>query len=137
VKNIVIFRRIGSKPLFKQIIGRGTRLCPEIHKGSFDIIDFVEATRLFNDPQFDGPPLRVINDEADEQGAVVARTEEPAEGDGEQVAEAAAEYERKDEGTLLDSADQAQAPDPVDDDTADQVMAQGKRIYEAYSAQCY
>lgn len=51
-------------PLFKQIIGRGTRLCLEAHKGSFDIIDFVEATRLFNDLAFDGPPLRVIDDEA-------------------------------------------------------------------------
>jgi type I restriction enzyme R subunit len=75
VKNIVIFRRIGSMPLFKQIIGRGTRLCPEAHKGSFDIIDFVEATRLFNDPAFDGSPLRVIDDEADEQGTRVASQE--------------------------------------------------------------
>jgi type I restriction enzyme R subunit len=101
VKNIVLFRRIGSMPLFKQIIGRGTRLCLEAHKGSFDIIDFVEATRLFNDSAFDGPPLRVIEDEADEEGVLVTSQEEAGEDD-EQVAEADAEYEAQDEGPLPD-----------------------------------
>ncbi|MGH3602343.1 MAG: EcoAI/FtnUII family type I restriction enzme subunit R, partial [Pseudonocardiaceae bacterium] len=130
VKNIVIFRRIGSMPLFKQIIGRGTRLCPEAHKGSFDIIDFVEATVLFNDSAFDGPPLRVIDDEADEQGVVLASQEETGEDDGEQVAEADAEYEEQDEGTLRPDHP---TPMPVlsteEDDLADQILAQGKRIY--------
>jgi type I restriction enzyme R subunit len=124
VKNIVIFRRIGSMPLFKQIIGRGTRLCLEAHKGSFDIIDFVEATRLFNDPAFDGPPLRVIDDEADEQGIRVASKEQAGEDDAEQ----AAETEAEDEGPLPDGPDR-QVLSTEDDDTADQIMAQGKRIY--------
>ncbi|MGH3814769.1 MAG: EcoAI/FtnUII family type I restriction enzme subunit R [Pseudonocardiaceae bacterium] len=125
VKNIVIFRRIGSMPLFKQIIGRGTRLCREAHKGSFDIIDFVEATRLFNDPAFDGPPLRVIDDEADEQGIRVASQEQAGEDDAEQVAEAEAEYE----GPLPDNPVRLPVLSTEDDDTADQIMAQGKRIY--------
>ncbi|MGC5413014.1 type I restriction endonuclease subunit R, partial [Streptomyces sp. DT225] len=60
VRNVVLFRRMASMPEFKQVIGRGTRLCPEIGKESFDIIDFVEASRLFDDPAFDGPPLKVI-----------------------------------------------------------------------------
>ncbi|MGH3780945.1 MAG: EcoAI/FtnUII family type I restriction enzme subunit R, partial [Pseudonocardiaceae bacterium] len=128
VKNIVIFRRIGSMPLFKQIIGRGTRLCLEAHKGSFDIIDFVEATRLFNDPAFDGPPLRVVDDEADEQGVRVA-SEEAEEDDAEQVAEAEADYETQDEGPLPDDPARLPVQSTEDDDTADQIMAQGKRIY--------
>lgn len=56
LRNVVLFRVVRSMPEFKQIIGRGTRLFPEDQKFSFDIIDFVEATRLFNDPEFDGPP---------------------------------------------------------------------------------
>jgi type I restriction enzyme R subunit len=39
---------------FKQIVGRGTRLFPEVDKLTFDIIDFVDATRFFNDPRFGG-----------------------------------------------------------------------------------
>ncbi|MGH4009192.1 MAG: EcoAI/FtnUII family type I restriction enzme subunit R [Pseudonocardiaceae bacterium] len=129
VKNIVIFRRIGSMPLFKQIIGRGTRLCLEAHKGSFDIIDFVEATRLFNDPAFDGPPLQVVNDEVNEQGVKVASEESPTEEDTEQVAESDAEYETQDAGPLLDDPARSTVLSTEDDDTADQIMAQGRRIY--------
>ena len=129
VKNIVIFRCIGSMPLFKQIIGRGTRLCLEAHKGSFDIIDFVEATRLFNDTAFDGPPLRIIDDEVDEQGVRVAGEEQAGEDDAEQVAEPDAEYETQDESPLPDGLAPSQMLSTEDDDTADQIMAQGKRIY--------
>ncbi len=119
VRNIVLFRRIGSMPEFKQTIGRGTRLCPEIGKGSFDIIDFVEATRLFNDPGFDGPPLRVVRDTADEQGHLLSSTPEPPEGgevEPETVAEPETEYERTDAGTLdaTHSGDIINDPDEVD-----------------------
>lgn len=115
VKNIVILRRIGSPHLFKQIIGRGTRLCLEAHKGSFDIIDFVEATTLFNDPAFDGPPLQVIDDEADEQGVRIAS--ETGEEDAEQVAEADAAYEAQDKGALLpDSTTRPHALSTEDDE---------------------
>lgn len=80
VRNIVIFRRIGSVSEFKQIVGRGTRLCPDIDKASFDIIDFVDATILFNDPTFDGPPLLIREDTLDEQGDVVdSHKEQPGE----------------------------------------------------------
>lgn len=129
VRNIVIFRRIGSMPLFKQIIGRGTRLCLEAHKGSFDIIDFVEATTLFNDPAFDGPPLRVINDEADEQGTLVASEEDAREEPAEEVAEPDAAYDVEEEGSLAPRSARLQILSTEDDDTADQIMAEGKRIY--------
>src|SRR6202041_3065629 len=52
VRNIVLFRPIGSTGMFKQMIGRGPRLFPDEHKLSFDIIDYAGATRLFSDPKF-------------------------------------------------------------------------------------
>jgi len=79
VRNIVLFRPIGSMVLFKQMIGRGTRLFPDEDKLSFDIIDYAGATRLFADSKFDGPPERIDHEEIDEEGNVVEPTvvEEP------------------------------------------------------------
>jgi type I restriction enzyme R subunit len=71
VKNIVLFRPVGSMALFKQMIGRGTRLFPDADKLSFDILDYSGATTLFADPEFDGPPERVDREEIDETGEVV------------------------------------------------------------------
>lgn len=71
VRNIVLFRTVGSMALFKQIIGRGTRLFPDEDKLSFDIIDYSGATALFSDPEFDGPPERVDREEIDDDGNVV------------------------------------------------------------------
>ena len=73
VKNIVLFRTIGSMALFKQIIGRGTRLSPDEDKLSFEIIDYSGATALFEDPDFDGPPEVVVEEEIDDEGEVVAQ----------------------------------------------------------------
>jgi len=72
VKNVVIFKPIGSIGLFKQIIGRGTRLFPDADKLTFDIIDYSGATALFEDKEFDGPPERVEREEVDERGEVVS-----------------------------------------------------------------
>lgn len=55
---IVLDRRIQSMTEFKQIIGRGTRLRPDYGKNFFTIIDFRNATQLFNDPDWDGPPIQ-------------------------------------------------------------------------------
>jgi type I restriction enzyme R subunit len=74
VRNIVLFRTVGSIALFKQMIGRGTRLFPDDDKLSFDIIDYADATRLFADPEFDGPPERVDEEEIDDEGNVVDET---------------------------------------------------------------
>ena len=100
-RNIVLFRVIKSMPEFKQIIGRGTRLFPEDGKFSFDIIDFVEATRLFNDPEFDGPPMRVVRDETDAEGNISDTVSEDEPGaDPELVAEPEADYAQEDGGDL-------------------------------------
>ncbi len=74
VKNIVLFRTVGSMALFKQMIGRGTRLFPDEDKLSFDIIDYSGATALFNDPEFDGPPEQVLHEEIDDEGNVTDDT---------------------------------------------------------------
>jgi type I restriction enzyme R subunit len=71
VRNIVLFRPVGSMSMFKQMIGRGTRLFPDEDKLSFDIIDYSGATALFSDPEFDGPPERVDREEIDDEGNVV------------------------------------------------------------------
>jgi len=71
VRNIVLFRPVGSMAMFKQMIGRGTRLFPDADKLSFDIIDYSAATGLFADPDFDGPPERVDEEEIDDEGKIV------------------------------------------------------------------
>jgi len=74
VRNIVLFRPIGSIALFKQIIGRGTRLYPDADKLSFDILDYSGATALFSDPEFDGPPEQVVSEKIDDEGNVTEDT---------------------------------------------------------------
>jgi type I restriction enzyme R subunit len=75
VRNIVLFKPIGSIVDFKQIIGRGTRLYPDDDKLSFEILDYSGATTLFADPDFDGPPEAVTREEIDDEGEVVATDE--------------------------------------------------------------
>lgn len=55
VKLIVLDEMIGSMTEFKQIIGRGTRLRWDEGKSHFMIMDFRGVTRLFADPDWDGP----------------------------------------------------------------------------------
>jgi type I restriction enzyme R subunit len=100
LKNIVLFRVIRSMPEFKQIIGRGTRLFPEAGKFSFDIIDFVEATRLFNDPLFDGPPMRLLRDMTDDDGHIVDTVSDTLDINRDDVAEPEADYQEKSGGSL-------------------------------------
>jgi type I restriction enzyme R subunit len=47
-KNIVFMKTLSSPLLFKQIIGRGSRLDPATDKYWFRIIDYTGATRLFD-----------------------------------------------------------------------------------------
>ncbi|MCZ7401750.1 MAG: DEAD/DEAH box helicase family protein [Candidatus Methanoperedens sp.] len=60
-KLIVIDQRIQSMTVFKQIIGRGTRINEDFDKYYFTIMDFKKATELFADPMFDGDPVVVYN----------------------------------------------------------------------------
>ena len=58
-KLIVLDQRIESLSLFKQIIGRGTRIQEDYGKYYFTIMDFKKATELFADPDFDGEPVQI------------------------------------------------------------------------------
>ncbi|MBU1817549.1 MAG: DEAD/DEAH box helicase family protein, partial [Gammaproteobacteria bacterium] len=58
-KLIVLDQTIRSMTLFKQIIGRGTRLREDLGKSWFTILDFKRATELFADDTFDGEPVQV------------------------------------------------------------------------------
>lgn len=68
VKNVVLDRSIGSMTEFKQIIGRGTRIKEEFEvdgeidsKMFFNILDFRSNYHKFNDPEFDGDPVLIVD----------------------------------------------------------------------------
>ena len=55
VKNVVFVRPLRSAILYKQMKGRGTRLCEDINKRYFTIFDYSGASQL-EDSEFDGHP---------------------------------------------------------------------------------
>lgn len=75
-KNIVIFRNINSPTEFKQIIGRGTRVREDKEKLFFTILDYTgSATRNFADPDFDGEPPLITEEDIDKDGNTIPGTE--------------------------------------------------------------
>jgi len=75
-KLIVLDQNIKSMTLFKQIIGRGTRLREDLGKTWFTIIDFKRATDNFADPKFDGEPVQIYEPKPDQP---VAPPEQPSD----------------------------------------------------------
>ena len=68
-KNIVIARVVSSMTEFKQIIGRGTRVRDDYGKLWFNILDYTgSATQRFADPDFDGDPAFISQEEIDAAG---------------------------------------------------------------------
>lgn len=65
-KLIVLDKTINSMTIFKQIIGRGTRIDEENNKFFFTIMDFKKATEHFKDPDFDGEPVVIYKPEPDD-----------------------------------------------------------------------
>ena len=55
VKNVVFVRPLKSAILYKQMKGRGTRLCEDVNKRYFTIFDYSGASAL-EDAEFDGHP---------------------------------------------------------------------------------
>jgi type I restriction enzyme, R subunit len=58
-KVIILDRNIQSMTVFKQIIGRGTRVEEDYEKTFFNILDYRKATNQFADPEFDGQAVKV------------------------------------------------------------------------------
>ena len=81
-KLIVLDQTIKSMTLFKQIIGRGTRIDEDNNKFFFTIMDFKRATALFRDDAFDGAPV-VIYEPDDDDDPVPPDPEEPEEDDAD------------------------------------------------------
>jgi type I restriction enzyme, R subunit len=87
-KNVVIARVINSMTEFKQIIGRGTRVRDDYGKLYFNILDYTgSATRLFADPEFDGDPALVTEEEMNERGETVGEPEVITEEKGIEIDE--------------------------------------------------
>ena len=80
VKLIVLDEMIGSMTEFKQIIGRGTRLREREGKRFFVVMDFRNITRLFADPEWDGPVEQ--DDGYGEDRVTVVREPSPPAYDG-------------------------------------------------------
>lgn len=82
-KLIVLDKTINSMTIFKQIIGRGTRIDEEYNKYFFTIMDFKKATELFRDPEFDGEPV-VIYEPKEGDDPVPPDPENPDNDDDDQ-----------------------------------------------------
>ena len=78
-KLIVLDEMIGSMTEFKQIIGRGTRLREKEGKTHFVVMDFRNVTRLFADPEWDGP---IEMNEGYTPGGKQPDHKDPPDGDG-------------------------------------------------------
>ncbi|MBI5446024.1 MAG: DEAD/DEAH box helicase family protein [Deltaproteobacteria bacterium] len=95
-RNIVFMKPLGSPILFKQIIGRGSRVDAATGKEWFRIIDYVGVTRLFDDwdrppgeppAAYDGPRTSALEGEvldADTQALIVGASVTVLTGPNEQ-----------------------------------------------------
>ncbi len=77
-KFIVLDKYIESMTTFKQIIGRGTRIREKEGKTHFTVMDFRGVTRLFTDPDWDGP---IEQDEHFHHGGMEDHTPKPPYSD--------------------------------------------------------
>ena len=107
VKLIVLDQNINSMTEFKQMVGRGTRIREKEGKTHFTIMDFRNITRLFADPDWDGPI------EVDERYGTVPPKEYPA---GEEAA------------TTTASEDTKHGPKPVVDKHGCKVVVINKTV---------
>ena len=80
-KLIVLDKTVESMTTFKQIIGRGTRIREKDDKTHFVVMDFRNVTRLFSDPDWDGP---VEQDEGFQHGGAKPKGGGHGGGGGEE-----------------------------------------------------
>lgn len=86
VKLIVLDQRINSMTEFKQIVGRGTRIREKDGKTHFTIMDFRNITRLFADPDWDGP-IEVDKGYVPDKAKPYSPPKEKPGGDGDKAHE--------------------------------------------------
>lgn len=123
LKFVVLFRPVGSMVEFKQIIGRGTRLYPDKGKTAFEIVDYVGASAKFADPEFDGPPQQVREEEVDAGGDVVAV-------DGRPVTDAGPDAELREAEPLYEAGGSGEVtPDGTAEPGAADVPSTRRKLY--------
>ncbi len=81
-KLIVIDQMVSSMTEFKQMIGRGTRLRVDQGKTHFYIMDFRGVSRLFADPDWDGP-IEQVEDYDPDRPAPVKKPKSNGDGEGD------------------------------------------------------
>lgn len=108
VKLIVLDQNINSMTEFKQMVGRGTRIREKEGKTHFTIMDFRNITRLFADPDWDGPI------EVDDQYGQVPRIPYP--------------YPNNITGNMAAGANASQQPKPVVDKHGCKVVVINKTV---------
>lgn len=86
-KLIVLDKTIKSMTMFKQIIGRGTRIDEDFNKYFFTIMDFKKATEHFKDPEFDGEPVIIYEPKPDGDPVPPDPKGEDEGGDGPEIDE--------------------------------------------------
>jgi type I restriction enzyme R subunit len=80
-KNVVLARVINSMTDFKQIIGRGTRVRDDYGKYYFNILDYTgSAVQRFADPEFDGEPAQIIEEQMSDAGEPVGEPQVTTDG---------------------------------------------------------
>lgn len=84
VKSIIFVRPLRSAILYKQMKGRGTRLCEDINKRYFTIFDYSGASAL-EDAEFDGHPANSQKPVASSKSKKKPQTESVAKPVGEGV----------------------------------------------------
>ena len=97
-KVIVLDQIINSISEFKQIIGRGTRVQADYGNFFFTIIDFRNATELFADPAFDGPPIQIYEPKKDESPVPPEASPEHSESQAAATEEETLIYETAPDG---------------------------------------
>ena len=92
-KNVVLARVVGSMTESKQIIDRGTRVRDDYGKLFFSIFDYTgSATQLFADPEFDGDPALITEEEIGADGESVSIFYDPGEDEADETAEPPGDY---------------------------------------------
>ena len=87
-KNVVLARVINSMTDFKQIIGRGTRVRDDYGKYYFNILDYTgSAVQRFADPDFDGEPTVITEEQMNDAGEPVGEPEVVSELEEEPIEE--------------------------------------------------
>lgn len=77
ISNLVFLRRVNSRILYEQMLGRATRLCPEIGKGAFRIFDAVDIYKQLEDISTMKPVVTKVNVGFSQLEAEMQRDDEP------------------------------------------------------------